>query len=428
MNLGQNFLVNEKILRKEVEIASIGKGDIVLEIGAGSGNLTKLLAKKAKRVIAIEIDRRFKDKLNKIARKFKNVKIIYGNALEINFPRFDKVVSNLPFITSLPIIFKILDYNFDDGVIILQYRMAKRICTKVGNSGYSRISVMIQRLADVEFIEKIPREAFKPIPKVNAAMIKIKKKTKFNVKSEDYFRKFLDYAFMFNKWDDIIKNLTFFNGKKKISERINKNVIKTSPIEFGRLANEFYKEKIFIPEIPKEIKRKVQKSIDLTGITVYNIKKELIQEAKEEVKREFKRVGIKDTIGVRFPEIKKVIYKYKWKPCEVAKLLWSNTFEERIGAIYILRKCQNFRTIMELANKVNDWATCDAFATNLKINEKFRIKFSKKLISSKNPFKVRLALLLTRGLNKEIQEKIRKKIRIKNKYVTNALKMIKIEN
>jgi 16S rRNA (adenine1518-N6/adenine1519-N6)-dimethyltransferase len=146
--LGQNFLVDQSILQHEIDYAKITKSDIVLEIGPGIGNLTELLAQRAKLVIAIEKDIRFKKCLSKLQKKYDNIDIIYGDALQIDFPDFDKLVSNLPFKIALPLTFKLLDYDFDLGILIYQKKLAKRICASVGQKGYSRLSVSINRNAN----------------------------------------------------------------------------------------------------------------------------------------------------------------------------------------------------------------------------------------------------------------------------------------
>ncbi|HDD46242.1 MAG TPA: methyltransferase domain-containing protein, partial [Candidatus Aenigmarchaeota archaeon] len=83
MTRDQHFMINKNVMERVLECSKINRDDIVLEIGAGTGSLTVMLAERAKRVIAIEIDEGFEDKLNEIAKKYGNIKVIIGNALEI---------------------------------------------------------------------------------------------------------------------------------------------------------------------------------------------------------------------------------------------------------------------------------------------------------------------------------------------------------
>ena len=125
---GQNFLIDVNVAYREVEYASINKEDIVLEIGPGKGILTNLISKKAKKVIAIEIDKYLYNYLKNTCPK--NVELINSDVLELDFeslPRFNKIVSNLPFQISSPITFKILDYNFSKAVLIYQKEFADRM-------------------------------------------------------------------------------------------------------------------------------------------------------------------------------------------------------------------------------------------------------------------------------------------------------------
>ena len=119
--LGQHFLINGFVADREINIANISKNDTVLEIGPGKGILTTRLAEKAKKVIAIEIDKYL---VNLLLKKVpENVEIILGDALKIDFhelPKVDKIVSNIPYQISSPLTFKLLNYNFRLAVLMYQ--------------------------------------------------------------------------------------------------------------------------------------------------------------------------------------------------------------------------------------------------------------------------------------------------------------------
>lgn len=170
MKLSQNFLVDDRIAERQISYARLQENDVVLEIGAGNGILTRKMAKIAK-VVAIELDERFIGRLEKI----KNVEVIHGDAMEINFKEinFNKVVSNIPYHISSPLTFKLLEEKFDLGILMYQKEFAERLAARAGSKKYSRLSVMAYAKADIEILERVPKEAFRPVPKVDSCIVKI---------------------------------------------------------------------------------------------------------------------------------------------------------------------------------------------------------------------------------------------------------------
>ncbi len=253
--LGQHFIKDVNILKREIKYAKIGKNDTVLEIGSGIGNLTELLAQKTKKVIAIEKDKQFKDCLDDLQRKYNNLKIIWGDVLTVNIPYFNKVVSNLPFKIALPLTFKLLEYDFDLGILIYQKRLAKRLCAFPGQKGYSRITVQVRRVANVKILELIKKTSFYPSPKVDCAIVKIKKtKPKFDISSEDFFKRTLDFMF-FKRTKTVRQVLPIL----KLKHLQNKRIHQLTPKQFGIIAGVLHEKNIKIPAISNEIKRKAQK-------------------------------------------------------------------------------------------------------------------------------------------------------------------------
>ncbi len=238
--LGQNFLTDINTAKREIEYAKINKKDVVLEVGPGKGILTKILSEKAKKVIAVEIDKNLIGYLEKNISK--NVELINKDVLEIDLttlPKFNKVVSNLPYQISSPFIFKILEYDFEFAVLILQKEFAERLVAEPGDKNYSRLSVSVFYKAYCELLETVPKGRFRPAPKVDSAIVEIipRKYKPFKLEDEDFFYK-------------LVKNL--FNHRRKKIKTILKNkyrvessdlpfleyrVEKLSPKQIGELSN-----------------------------------------------------------------------------------------------------------------------------------------------------------------------------------------------
>ncbi len=171
--LGQNFLVSENVLEREVEAAELSEKDMVLEIGPGLGTLTKRLAGRAGRVVAIEKDTRFRQMLDNGMPK--NVEIIYGDALKTGFPKFTKCVSNLPYQISSQFTFKLLeDHSFDFAILSYQKEFAERMMALPGSRNYGRLPAALQFLVEsIEPIMKIGKSSYWPRPKVDSLLVKI---------------------------------------------------------------------------------------------------------------------------------------------------------------------------------------------------------------------------------------------------------------
>ncbi|NJE42388.1 16S rRNA (adenine(1518)-N(6)/adenine(1519)-N(6))-dimethyltransferase RsmA [Thermococcus sp. GR6] len=176
-DLGQNFLIVDDIIERNVERAELSGRDVVLEIGPGLGVLTDALSKCAGKVYAIEKDPRLVEILRK-EYNWSNVEIIEGDALKVDFPEFNKIVSNLPYQISSPITFRFIRYGFERAVLIYQLEFAQRMVARPGDRNYSRLSLMVQAKAYVELVERIGRGAFYPRPKVDSAVVVLEPKPK----------------------------------------------------------------------------------------------------------------------------------------------------------------------------------------------------------------------------------------------------------
>jgi 16S rRNA (adenine1518-N6/adenine1519-N6)-dimethyltransferase len=175
--LGQNFLIDKNTLRKIIEAADIKPNDIILEVGPGVGTLTQKLAQKAKKVIAIEKDETMVEILKKTLKDFNSIKIINADILETNTqhltPNTYKVVANIPYYLTSPLIRKFLESNNppNEIILMLQKEVAQRICAKVPKM--SILAVSVQFYADSKIISYVSKNCFWPAPKVDSAIIKI---------------------------------------------------------------------------------------------------------------------------------------------------------------------------------------------------------------------------------------------------------------
>lgn len=220
--LGQNFLRDENVLRRIADAAELNEQDIVLEIGTGSGNLTKYLCQKAKFVYTIEKDARLCRIAEENLREFKNVKVVCDDALdaiarlacltarplasppsaarnEASRIRRLKVIGNLPYYITTPIIFKLLGQRqrVSDIVITVQKEVARRIAAKPGNKDYGILSCLVQFHTQPRVMFEINKTKFYPQPEVDSALVRMKvlEKPAVIVNDEEKFLKIIKAAF-----------------------------------------------------------------------------------------------------------------------------------------------------------------------------------------------------------------------------------------
>lgn len=180
--LGQNFLIDKKVIKQLVDAADLNGGETVLEVGAGIGAITVELAKSAKSVLAVEKDRALIPILKKTTADFKNIEIIQGDILQLKDknclpsgdpPQGEKLVGNIPYYLTAPLIRRFLECPKPPRsmTLMVQKEMAQRICAQPPNM--SILAVSVQIYAKPEIISYIPRSSFWPQPKVDSAVIKI---------------------------------------------------------------------------------------------------------------------------------------------------------------------------------------------------------------------------------------------------------------
>ncbi len=201
--LGQSFLVDVLQIRKIIQSAEIEKNDTVLEVGPGPGTLTYSLLHLARRVIAIEKDKKLADFLKTEFSNYKNLEVISGDILTINFeklelkPRGYKIVSNLPFYLTNYFLRKMLEEKIkpSEMTLVIQKEVAERIIAK-GNKE-SILSLSVKMYGEAKLVDIISPEAFYPPPDVSTAIIKIKllKKPRLGVGERELFFRLIKAGF-----------------------------------------------------------------------------------------------------------------------------------------------------------------------------------------------------------------------------------------
>ncbi len=210
--LGQNFLIDDSILDKIIEASEIDSTTNVLEIGPGAGALTCRLAAAAKKVAAVEIDTGLLPILGENLSGFDNVNIIHGDIMDISlkelFEReFEggkvKVVANLPYYITTPIVMKLLEENpgFESLVIMVQKEVAQRLTAEPGDKNCGAITYSVNFCCETETVTDVSPEAFMPVPKVWSSVIKLTPRTKppVHVLDEQHFFALIKAAFLMRR-------------------------------------------------------------------------------------------------------------------------------------------------------------------------------------------------------------------------------------
>ncbi len=243
-------MVDDHFLRLLRLYATVGQSDVVLEVGAGFGFLTRFLAQKSKRVVVVEVDTQLVKVLQSELDDFDNIDLIEGDFFKVVIPPFNKVVSNPPFSMSSPLLFWLLNKSFDCAVLTFQEEFARRLDAPIGSKDYSRLTVSTFYRAEVELLDLVPKEAFYPSPDVDAVIVRLKPKSSFPFKVED--EKVFDEVVrtLFTQRNRKVRNavLPFLHkyglrGKVAVEKAdllpfSNKRVRELAPEDFGALANE----------------------------------------------------------------------------------------------------------------------------------------------------------------------------------------------
>lgn len=218
-SLGQNFLVDQSVPKDIVDGADVGPEDLVIEIGPGVGTLTAQILKIAKKVVAIELDDTLIPILTEELGEHPNFTLIHNDALKVNFDEIIgeeksvKLVANLPYYVTTPIIVKLLKekHKFNSLTIMIQKEVAERMNTEPGNKDYGALTLLVQYYCDTKIVRKVPPACFIPRPKVDSIVIRLDKLDQPRVKVDN---EKLFFDIIRNSFN--MRRKTLWNGVKSI--------------------------------------------------------------------------------------------------------------------------------------------------------------------------------------------------------------------
>lgn len=207
-SLGQNFLISDEVVEGIIETANINKEDIIIEIGPGLGVLTNLLLEKSDDVIAVELDNRMVEIINDRFKKKTNLTVIHEDILKVDLKKLlnnrkksesskVKVVANLPYYISTPIIMKLLEQNqiIDEIIVMVQKEVGDRLTAKTGTRLAGAITYAVEFYSTATSVIKVPKESFMPSPKVESVVIKLNVKKEFEKVNQKLLFKIIKLAF-----------------------------------------------------------------------------------------------------------------------------------------------------------------------------------------------------------------------------------------
>lgn len=240
-SLGQNFLVDDSVLNDIVNGAEVNEEDFVIEIGPGVGTLTAQILMKAKRVTSIELDNDLIPILEQELGGNENFNLIHKDALKVDFneligdEKSVKLVANLPYYVTTPIIVKLLKdgYNFKSLTIMIQKEVAERINAEPNTKEYGALSVLVQYYCDTKIIRKVPPTCFIPRPKVESIVIRLDRLDEPRVKAKN-----MNFMFELVRAGFNMRRKTLWNAAKSLKVNVEdlEEAFKNSEIDPKRRA------------------------------------------------------------------------------------------------------------------------------------------------------------------------------------------------
>ena len=226
-SLGQNFLFDKNLLNAIANDGMVQKEDLVLEIGAGAGTLTSVLAEKSKKVISFEIDNSLISILDEVKNEHKNIEFHFQDFMEADVEAlFDgkaRVVANIPYYITTPIIFKLVEHleKFSSILVLIQKEVAERFASKEGTKDYGITSVILQSIFDVSIPRIVKKECFTPMPKIDSALCLLVPHNKYQISNFEAFKKFIHLAFSMRR-KTLVNNLKSKYEKEVIVDTVKK--------------------------------------------------------------------------------------------------------------------------------------------------------------------------------------------------------------
>lgn len=227
-NLGQNFIFDKNLLRAIARAGDVEKSDTVLEIGAGAGTLTEVLAEMSSKVISFEIDESLRLTLESLRDKYKNIEFHFQDFMASDIDSLNlssaRVIANIPYYITTPIVFKLIDHikKFKSILILVQKEVAERFASNCGGKEYGITSVILQSIFDVSIPRIVKKECFTPSPKVDSALVKMIPHNKYKISDFEKFKSFIHLCFSMRR-KTLINNLKNDYDKEKIISALNEN-------------------------------------------------------------------------------------------------------------------------------------------------------------------------------------------------------------
>lgn len=219
-SLGQNFLFDKNLLRAIASDGMVQEDDVVLEIGAGAGTLTGALAEKAKKVISFEIDNSLIPILDEVKNQHENIEFHFQDFMDADVENlFDgkaRVVANIPYYITTPIIFRLVEHleKFSSILVLIQKEVAERFASTHGTKDYGITSVILQSIFDVGIPRIVKKECFTPAPKIDSALCLLVPHNKYEISDFEGFKNFVHLSFS-------MRRKTLVNNLKQKFEKEN---------------------------------------------------------------------------------------------------------------------------------------------------------------------------------------------------------------
>ncbi len=252
-HLGQNFLIDNSTKEKITDLSAIAEDDVILEIGAGLGALTKPLLERAQKVYAYELDPRLFNYLKKRFREAPNLTLINSDILKPVLPPHNKVISNPPYSITGPLLEKLFFKSYPpEGILLIEYQIAKRIFNTDNYKDFSRLSVTVNSFMEPIRKEKIPQTSFYPKPNIKLSLIKLKPRKQIHPslkkrETRQFFLNFIRGIFPY-------KNKNLSNAIQLFLKNTNQSITDKEAIKTSLKGDNFQDKKVFdyqLYEYPK---------------------------------------------------------------------------------------------------------------------------------------------------------------------------------